>query len=311
MVGSLGNYPIDNEADTIRINSFLYAAQYLNPEEIIIEETYTDGEYFETPNMLLQDSAFVGTYSPSAFSSFLGKERSGIVTYVVQPGDIPSLVAANFGISTNTFLWANNLSPWDYIKPGQKLVILPVTGIRHTVQKGESLDKIVKNYKGDLEKTIEFNGLPADGALAVGQEIIIPDGQKPVYYYPQTRSYATYTSFPRPYANESYRFPWGQCTWYVAQRLYIPWNGDAKNWLYNAERMGYQVCRGLYCDPKPGTIVSLKGDTWVIRRYGHVAYVESVEGNRITISEMNYLGLGIKSVRSIPMDDWRIIGYIY
>lgn len=311
IAGSFGNYPIDEETPVIRKGSFVYASQYLNPEEIIIEETYADGEYFENPNLILQGSALISFSSPSTISSYLGKERNGIVAYEVQPGDIPSLVAATFGISTNTLLWANNLSPWDYIKPGQKLVILPVSGIKHKVKKGETLNKIVKEYKADLEETIGFNALPADGKLAVGDEIIVPNGQKPVYYYPQTSSYATYTNFERPYANESHRFPWGQCTWYVAQRRYIPWNGDAKNWLYNAERMGYQVCRGFYCDPKPGTIVSLKGDTWVIRRYGHVAYVESVEGNRITISEMNYSGLGIKSIRSIPMDDWRIIGYIY
>ena len=302
IAGSFGNYSVDEETPIIREGSFVYTSQYLNPEEVIVEEAYTDKEFFEAPNIVLQNSAFVSNYPPSTDFPFLSEERNGIVTYAVQPGDIPSLIAANFGISTNTLLWANNLSPWDYIKPGQKLVILPVSGIKHIVQKGETLDKIVKKYKSDLEKTIEFNGLPADGALAIGQEIIIPDGQKPIYYYPQTRSYATYTNFPRPYADSSYKFPWGQCTWYVAQRRYIPWDGHAKTWLYKASQYGFATGN----EPRPGAIMVTK-ENWY---YGHVAYVEAVNGDQVTISEMS-LGQGIRKVRTLHRDDWRIIGYIY
>jgi len=232
----------------------------------------------------------------------LGQERTGVVSYEIQPGDIPSQIAAAFGISTNTLLWANNLSAWDYIKPGQKLDILPVSGIKHKVKKGETLDKIVKKYKGDVEKTIEFNGLPADGKLAVGQEIIIPDGKKPVYYYPQTRSYASSYSFPRPYSGKSRSFPWGQCTWYVAQRRWIPWSGNANTWLYKAQQYGFAT--GSV--PKPGAIMQTRENGY----YGHVAYVEAVNHPYVTISEM-HLGRGIRKVRSLHVNDWRIIGYIY
>ncbi len=311
MAGSFGKYLIDEETEIIRKGSFIYASQYLNPEEVILEEAYTDGEFFKNLNIVIQDNAFLAMSSPAAIPSYLGKERSGIVNYTVQPGDIPSQIAVAFGISTNTLLWANNLSAWDYIKPGQKLVILPVSGIKYKIKKGEKLETIVKKYKGDLEKTIKFNGLPADEKLAVGQEIIIPDGKKPVYYYPQTSSYATSYNFSRPYAGVSRNFPWGQCTWYVAQRRYVPWSGDAKYWPGNAKALGYSVCQGGQCQSKEGAIIALRGNTWTIRRYGHVAYVESVKDGWITFSEMNYRGLGIKTIRSIRQDDWRIIGYIY
>ena len=302
MVGSFGKYLIDEETEIIRKSSFIYASQYLNPEEVILEEAYTDGEFFENLNIVIQDNAFLAMSSPVAIPSFLGEERSGIVNYAVQPGDIPSQIAAAFGISTNTLLWANNLSAWDYIKPGQKLVILPVSGIKHKVKKGEKLDAIVEKYKADLEKTIEFNGLPADEKLAIGQEIIIPDGQKPVYYYPQTSSYATYTSFPRPYATQSHRFPWGQCTWYVAQLRYIPWSGHAKTWIYKAPYYGFATGS----QPRPGAIMQTREGGY----YGHVAYVESVNGPYVTISEMS-LGYGIRKVRTIPASSWIIVGYIY
>lgn len=302
IAGSFGKYLIDNETEMIIKGSFIYASQYLNPEEVILEEAYTDGEFFENPNILVQANAFLATFSPTAIFSFLGEKRSGVVTYTVQPGDIPSQIASIFGISTNTLLWANNLSAWDYIKPGQKLVILPVSGIKYKVKKGEKLEAIVKQYKADLEKTIEFNGLPADAKLAVGQEIIIPDGKKPVYYYPQTPSYAAAYNFPRVSSACSHSFPWGQCTWYVAQRRCIPWSGNAKTWIYKAPQYGFAT-GGV---PKPGAIMQTRESGY----FGHVAYVESVNGSYVTISEM-HLGYGIRKVRTLHVNDWRIIGYIY
>ena len=300
--GSLNNYSPDEEKDIVRRGSFLYATQYLNPEELVIEEAYINGEFSENQNIILSNSAFLAASCPSPIIP--GQERSGVVNYEVQSGDVPSEIAAAFGISTNTLLWANNLSVWDYIKPGQQLIILPVSGIKHTVQKGETIDQIVKKYNGDAQKTIEFNGLPANGNLAIGQEIVIPDGQKPVYIQSGTRSYATTvgSSFPRPYADQSHKFPWGQCTWYVAQRRYIPWGGDAKTWIYKAPEYGFATGN----EPKAGAIMATREHS----RYGHVAYVEAINGEYVTISEMS-LGRGVKIVRTLHKDDWRIIGYIY
>lgn len=300
--GSFGAYPIDEITEIVRKGSFLYASQYLNPEEIILEEAYADGGILEPENLVLQNSAFICSQSPSEISAFLGKERSGVIAYTVQPGDVPSQVANAFGVSTNTLLWANDLSYWDYIKPGQELEILPVSGIRHTIKKGETLESIVKKFKGDFDKTIKFNGLPADGSLSVGDEVIIPDGQKQVYYYPQTKSYATSYSFPRPYSGKSHSFPWGQCTWYVAQRRYVPWSGHAKSWLYNARQYGFATGS----TPKLGAIMQTREGGY----YGHVTYVEAISGSYVTISEM-HLGYGIRKVRTLHKDDWRIIGYIY
>jgi len=299
--GSFNNFPVEEEKEIVKKGSFVYASQYLNPGELIIEEAYTNGEFLENQNIVLQDSAFLAVSCPSPIVS-LGDSRTGIITYEVQPGDVPSEIAAGFGISTNTLLWANNLSVWDYIKPGQNLVILPVSGVLHKVKKNETIDQIVKKYKGDLQKTIEFNGLPASGALVIDQEVIIPDGQKPTYIQSQPRSYATYQSFPRPYADQSHKFPWGQCTWYVAQRRYIPWGGNAKTWIYQAPQYGFATGN----EPRVGAIIATREGGY----YGHVAYVEAVNGDYVTISEMS-LGRGVKTIRTLHEDDWRIIGYIY
>ncbi len=42
--------------------------------------------------------------------------------------------------------------------------------------KGETLASIVKKYKGDTADVLDYNNLPVNAVLAVGDTIIIPDG---------------------------------------------------------------------------------------------------------------------------------------
>jgi len=299
-----GNFNIDQEDVNSAISgSCIYASDYLNPYEEIVEESYFVDEPLKELGIMVQDSAFVAQNSPAAVSPFSASGRNSVIIYNVQKGDVPSEIASRFGITTNTLLWANNLIPTSKIKVNQKLTILPVTGVKYTVKKGDTLTSIVKTYKGDVDKTIALNGLPADGVLVAGQDIIIPDGQKPIQYIPASaRTYASYTPEELgPYGDASHGFPWGQCTWYVAQKRYIPWNGDAKTWLAKAPQFGFATGT----EPVVGSIVVTKESV-----YGHVAYVEAVTDNTITVSEMS-LGRGIKRVRILNQDDWRIRGYIY
>ena len=100
---------------------------------------------------------------------------SQISIYTVRSGDTLSEIAEMFDVSVGTIAGANNIQG-RVIHPGQELVILPITGIQHTVAKGETLASIVKKYKGDLEETANYNELASEATLAVGQIIIIPDG---------------------------------------------------------------------------------------------------------------------------------------
>ncbi|MEK7640347.1 MAG: M23 family metallopeptidase [Patescibacteria group bacterium] len=96
--------------------------------------------------------------------------------YIVEGGDTISSIAATFGIGQSTILWENNMSDTDYIKPGQKLTILPVDGVSHTVKKGDTITSIAKKYKADEEKVLAFNRLASGEALSEGEELIVPDG---------------------------------------------------------------------------------------------------------------------------------------
>ena len=81
------------------------------------------------------------------------------------------------------------------------------------------------------------------------------------------------------------------CTAYVWQRTYdklgisLPGWGNAQDWYYNAKNQGYPVSD----TPKANYIV-VYGKTSNNASPGHVAYVESVSGNKMTFSEGGYKG---------------------
>lgn len=113
------------------------------------------------------------------FGSGIESTSNGQMTeYIVKEGDTLSQIAEDFDVSQNTIRWENNLSGSN-IKVGQKLNILPVTGVKHTVKKGDSLAKIASAYDGNLEDMLVYNGLSKDSAIAVGDIIYIPNGNKP------------------------------------------------------------------------------------------------------------------------------------
>jgi murein DD-endopeptidase MepM/ murein hydrolase activator NlpD len=100
-----------------------------------------------------------------------------ISTYIVRSGDTLAKVADMFDVSVNTILWANDLTKGSALRAGQNLVILPISGVIHTVVAGDSLNSIAKKYGGDIDEIADFNDMKASSKLAVGDKIVIPDGQ--------------------------------------------------------------------------------------------------------------------------------------
>ncbi|HQT82903.1 MAG TPA: M23 family metallopeptidase [Candidatus Paceibacterota bacterium] len=100
-----------------------------------------------------------------------------ISVYVVRPGDTLSEIGAMFNVSVNTIVWANNLSSVNDVHPGDTLIILPVSGVKHTVAKSDTLASVAKKYGGDANEIAQYNGLDASAPLTVGSVIIIPGGE--------------------------------------------------------------------------------------------------------------------------------------
>ena len=271
----------------------------LNPSEQKEENNKTE------ELLIFSQKSFVRALSngedPNAVSS-----RTKPFKYIVKAGDAPSTIAKLFGISTNTVLWVNHLSYWEYIKPGDELLILPVSGVQHKVAANESVQTIAKKYKADPEEIIAFNMLSADGAIKAGQILTIPGGKIKIQTAPKTNR-TRLASVPKSknifsYTGKVHHFPYGYCTYYVSTRYPIPWSGHAKSWLKNCRAYGFST--GSV--PQKGSIVVTTESWW-----GHVAVVESVSKTHITVSEMNHKGWGKTSIRSISINSRIIRGYIY
>ncbi len=105
------------------------------------------------------------------------KHSTQISTYVVKEGDTISNIANMFDVSSNTILWSNNLQKGVKLKAGMTLVILPISGVKHTVVKGDTIKSIAKKYGGDTEEIVDYNSLESNAVLALGEVIIVPDGE--------------------------------------------------------------------------------------------------------------------------------------
>lgn len=99
-----------------------------------------------------------------------------ISVYEVKKGDSLAGVAKLFGVSKNTIMWANDLKSKN-IAPGDTLVILPMTGIKHVVKKGDSLISVAKKYKADANDIAKFNGISPEDDLTVGDILLVPEGE--------------------------------------------------------------------------------------------------------------------------------------
>ena len=133
------------------------------------------------PEITISDNtALVPELSPLGYAIEFKEDLASsdeISLYVVRDGDTLSQIAKMFGVSINTIKWANDISVRGSIKPGQTLTILPISGIKYTIKKGDTLRSITKKHKGDIKEIGIFNGITEDTILAIGDEIIIPDGE--------------------------------------------------------------------------------------------------------------------------------------
>ena len=106
-----------------------------------------------------------------------------VIEHIVGEGETLSSIAERYGLNLSTILWANNLSETSKIKPGQKLTILPIDGVRHKVTRGETIYSIGKKYGLDgsqVQMIVDypFHEFLNDETfeLVVGQYLMVPQG---------------------------------------------------------------------------------------------------------------------------------------
>jgi len=184
----------------------------------------------------------------------------------------------------------------------------------------EQIGQNAETYKAqvftilDPQKTvIDFNRLRSP-QLQAGMTLVLPGATGGAFPPPPALLQMTRTATSAfgvkvlgcclgPYVNN--KFPVGWCTYYVATKRNVTWNGDAGFWYQNASAMGVPVGP----TPKVGSIM-VTWESWA----GHVAYVESVNADGSwTVSEMNWVAFNTINERTIKPGQLgsRLVGFIY
>lgn len=275
--------------DSDQLGSVLGATDVLDE---LNEETQIDDSGITKPN-------------PDSIKSLV--ERS-VTIYETQPFDTVYTVAEQFKVSPKTIRETNSL-PNNALLAGWHLVIPPVDGIVIQVTNPNlTLTDVANKYSADINQIVSYNGLAdAEDMVELNGYLIIPGGILPQAAAPaptgSTKTVAP--SVPRATSIAgNHKFAAGYCTDYVARKVAgITWGGNANRWIANSKAHGATVNR----NPVAGAILVTSENN----RYGHVAYIESVSGSDVTISEWNYAGLYKKTVRTLNMSDKRILGVIH
>lgn len=120
------------------------------------------------------------------------------VYHTVQPGEVPSSIAATYGLTVEVLMDVNQITDPTRLQIGQQLLI-PVTvtptpvpptptptpavsptptpePVYHTVQPGDTLIEIAAKYDTSVEGLKLANNIVNPQALQVGQELLIPAG---------------------------------------------------------------------------------------------------------------------------------------
>jgi LysM repeat protein len=235
--------------------------------------------------------------------------------YTVAAGENLKVIATKYHVTVAEIRWSNpNLYSNDSVATGDQIVVPPVHGIVVSTKATDTVQSLATKYSVDAQTIIDFNRLRAT-ALTAGMTLVVPGGVGGAFPPPpalyQILSGASSAAYPvkvlgcclGPYVNN--KFPVGWCTYYVATKRNVTWNGDAGYWYTNASYQGVPVGP----TPKVGAIM-VTWESWA----GHVAYVEAVnpDGSWV-VSEMNWVAFNVINERTIRPGQLgsRLVGFIY
>ncbi len=112
------------------------------------------------------------------------RPRLEVITYTVEAGDTIQSIAKQFGLEPTTIMWANPAiedAP-DLLRIGQEVVILPINGVYHQVEEGDTLGSIAEAYDVESDAIVDctYNDLGRSGqGIEPGTQLIVPGGEKP------------------------------------------------------------------------------------------------------------------------------------
>lgn len=324
-------YPV--LASFVHNNSVVDFYRWDIDESSIIESyAWSDGETEWNSLIVESKDSFL------SINTLLNDERdvSGsneVIEHTIQSWESISYIALKYWVSTNSILWANDMSSKSVLRVWKTIKVPPVSGLIHQVKSWESLSTIAKKYEVDAEKIRVQNGLGTNDPLLADMVIVIPGAIKKIETpkivtkkayvkspvkstktgggysfseYAQSEDVTSWWAYELVKRKPKHTFYWGNCTWFVAQYKNVNWGGNAKDWLKNA-KSAWHATGG---SPTVGSIVVFNGK-WYNPRYGHVWIVTDIDGSNIIVKDMNYRRINEVTTRKVPKSDRAIIWYIY
>jgi len=111
------------------------------------------------------------------------KPRAEIFEYKVEQGETLATIAKKFGVDVDSIKWLNKDLEEKKMKAGAMLKIPPVTGVVHIVRSGDTIYSLSKKYNVSAQAIVDFpfNDFTNDEtfSLAIGQTLVVPDGEMP------------------------------------------------------------------------------------------------------------------------------------
>lgn len=225
------------------------------------------------------------------------RPRTSTEEYVVKRGDTISSIASYYSVSTQTILWANNMSSSDYLKLGQTLEIPPRDGVIITVAKGDTVESLAKKYSADAADIVDYAWLEAPYTLTVGAEMFIPNGEMPVVVVKKP----TIASTPSTYKASSVPYSGGVADPNVGRFLGWPVGGpSAISRGYFSGHYGIDFYptgggRPNVIAACAGTVISSGWGYWGTNYGGYGNYVHIDCGNGYTILNAHLATLSVSA----------------
>ncbi len=156
-----------------RIDSYLYEKE----EAISYRPRLNVAQERKDYDILSQNGDTIST--PSIINTKKARQqRTEVEYYVVQDGDTVFDIAKKYNVTANTIIWENGLNRYGFIKLGQKLAILPTTGVTYKVKKYDTIGGIAKKYSIKEVDIIKSNNITSVSALQIGQKLIVPGARQ-------------------------------------------------------------------------------------------------------------------------------------
>lgn len=169
------NNPLLASADTTTIlaktDQWVSSALASSPlSSIVLTSSAASRKTESADPTTIQENVIVKT-NPADTTNF---SKTGKTSYEIKSGDTLSTIAFSFGISPSTIMMENKITATSVLKPGQKLVILPTTGVSYTVKSGDTSESIAAKYKISEDDLLDVNDIELPDDITIGMALVIP-----------------------------------------------------------------------------------------------------------------------------------------